>query len=927
MRWRRHGPLLVVLGLLGVAASPAAQSPTTIAWELAADHDRPGIVWELETASGVVACVSPQVLPDRRTCQATFARTADQTIRLRGALEGVVGEWSAAVLAPAIPIGQAPGVVTITHVGPVAGGGPQPVSQWTYRTGSFVSAGDASGGALAIDDPIGGAPGDLYEYAVYMEDAGVTSTPPAGFVLAYRAVNPGALTLEVWRKIAGLSEPSSYTWTPSGTVWRAIIGRAFTGGTVLWPMLDGPARMNQGDAAVAATAPSLVTSGTNRLLSVVGASLSGGLAYQSGPASNTRGSLGSLGPMLDGAIASPGATGTTDITFGTQTYAAGSAAYISDLDLAVPVTVYPTVSVLDQLTLAVPWPVPPAVGDLAIVAVTGQNEFYNTLLSPSHEVTDAYGNTWTIVGLQNGPTTGGSRQAAFFAWSIIETTDPSFVATVAFRDAFDFEVGDLRATPITIAAGQFDAANPINASGGAQATSGATTPPAVALTNDAPGDAITLGVLIQSFADGTVGAGSGWQAIEGLDDVHGLIVADGDGDPLWAALGFDSNQWTASGIVINGPTEGGGPAEYAIVGSGGLATSGAAPILRGRAHAMTSGVQVSAVAPLLRGRVQAATGGLTLSAAETPRRGRAHTPAGGATVGGAATLVRGAARLGTGALDLDGSALVRRDRVQASAGGVTASGAAALTRGQVLGATGSAAAGGAATITTSHGTQEFAWTATGGASVAGASDLVRGAIRLATGVVSSSGSADTARGRVALGEGGVSLAGAAGLLRERVQVGAGVAVCGGAATITTTQAGSHTVVGAGGVSVTGAAGLTRGPRQIGSGQAVIGGGAALARGRVTTTSGVVTLDASAAVHRGRAVVPSGGGVLSGAAPVVRSAGVLPASGLTLGGSAGITLVYPSAFVAASLTPTTVRIHLGGGLSPSPRLGGSLLVRR
>lgn len=211
------------------------------------------------------------------------------------------------------------------------------MSQWTYRAASFVSAGNGAGDSLAVNKPVGTAQGDLIVIGSYWEADTQTITPASGFTEAGVIDNAGAFQLQVWYKVAGSSEPATYTFTPSvNGQWRTLIGVAYSGGTGSGPWQDGSATTNQGDVVLvsAQTAPSLTTGGANRLLVYGYGNFSGTNATSlTGAASNLRVSVGGL-TIGDAAIAAASATGTTAPAGGpgSETFAAMHVAFISDTD-------------------------------------------------------------------------------------------------------------------------------------------------------------------------------------------------------------------------------------------------------------------------------------------------------------------------------------------------------------------------------------------------------------------------------------------------------------------------------------------------------------------------------------------------------------------------------------------------------------------
>jgi hypothetical protein len=206
------------------------------------------------------------------------------------------------------------------------------MSQLTYRSGSFVTAGAGFGDAVTINKPTGTASGDLIVFGSYWETDTNDVTPPAGFRSAKRQVNTGSHGIELFWKLAGSSEPTTYTFTPSVLFkWRAVAGASYSAGTGVGERVDITGGQ-QLDSATSAQhlAPSVTTLGIDRLVVALCGDILTNVTGSTGSASNFRGETGGLG-FADGVQASTGATGTTEFTGGgTSDYCALTTAFISD---------------------------------------------------------------------------------------------------------------------------------------------------------------------------------------------------------------------------------------------------------------------------------------------------------------------------------------------------------------------------------------------------------------------------------------------------------------------------------------------------------------------------------------------------------------------------------------------------------------------
>lgn len=203
-----------------------------------------------------------------------------------------------------------------------------------YRAASFQSAGNSSSGSRAINKPAGGASGDIFVTAIYLEtDTNTITGVPAGWGLLGSIANTGLFTLRVYALRAGGSEPATYTWTFNVAGWNTLTTVAYSGGTGTGTLLDLAAG-SQGDAVGlgSQTAPSITTTGAARMVVFAYGNFTGdNTASMSGFCANWRGSFG--GNTIGDAVKTvAGATGTSvpGGSLGTEDYAALHAAIISD---------------------------------------------------------------------------------------------------------------------------------------------------------------------------------------------------------------------------------------------------------------------------------------------------------------------------------------------------------------------------------------------------------------------------------------------------------------------------------------------------------------------------------------------------------------------------------------------------------------------
>lgn len=203
-----------------------------------------------------------------------------------------------------------------------------------YRSGSFVSAGNASGGDLSLTKPTGTADGDIVVIVVYFEPDTCAISISTGGWATLSIANTGAFNLKAFWKYAS-SEPASYTLSNdvAGNQWRTAVGVAYSGGTGSGTLLD-VSSTGQADGVIASsqTAPSVTTTGTNRMIVYgYGNFSSTNISTMAGFCTNLRGSFGGVA-IADALQATASATGTSrpNAGPGTEDYAAMHVALISD---------------------------------------------------------------------------------------------------------------------------------------------------------------------------------------------------------------------------------------------------------------------------------------------------------------------------------------------------------------------------------------------------------------------------------------------------------------------------------------------------------------------------------------------------------------------------------------------------------------------
>jgi hypothetical protein len=119
---------------------------------------------------------------------------------------------------------------------------------------------------LTINVPAGTVANDVMIAAVAVQPSTTVVTPPAGWTLI-RQINNGVATtnsLYIYRRVAGGSEPASYTWTPAGLAYAAGGIQSFAGVDTTTPI-----DVENGAATVSAlthATPSVVTTVANTMV-------------------------------------------------------------------------------------------------------------------------------------------------------------------------------------------------------------------------------------------------------------------------------------------------------------------------------------------------------------------------------------------------------------------------------------------------------------------------------------------------------------------------------------------------------------------------------------------------------------------------------------------------------------------------------------
>jgi PKD repeat protein len=91
-----------------------------------------------------------------------------------------------------------------------------------------ASSASTNGSSLTINRPAGTAANDVMIASVSVRPPSATIGAPAGWTLVRRIDNGTQISLAVFRKLAGSSEPASYTWDVTGATWAVGGIQSFT---------------------------------------------------------------------------------------------------------------------------------------------------------------------------------------------------------------------------------------------------------------------------------------------------------------------------------------------------------------------------------------------------------------------------------------------------------------------------------------------------------------------------------------------------------------------------------------------------------------------------------------------------------------------------------------------------------------------------
>ena len=165
-----------------------------------------------------------------------------------------------------------------------------------------------------MSKPSGAAAGDLLLATLEVDEDPAPVTPPAGWTLLQDTVGAGgtgnAFHTQVWWKLAGSSEPSSYTWTVSGSPWVDVGLLDYKNVNQTNP-IDVSAARDAGTTKTPVT-PSVTASGANELVVALFVNFDSG-SWTAGSSMTKRYDFDS-NEAQDALQAASGATGTKTAT-------------------------------------------------------------------------------------------------------------------------------------------------------------------------------------------------------------------------------------------------------------------------------------------------------------------------------------------------------------------------------------------------------------------------------------------------------------------------------------------------------------------------------------------------------------------------------------------------------------------------------------
>jgi hypothetical protein len=297
--------------ITGLAAGAISATGATIGWTT----DRPAdtqIAYGTTTAYGSTSplnatrTLSHSVVLTGLTPNTAYHVRADSRD-----LQGTLAQSSDLVFTTAAPPPPTPTPTPTPTPAPTPAPTPTPppgAVAPAYRSSTTVING------FTVGRPAGTTAGDLLLAALEVDEDPMTITAPAGWTLLLDTLagpaTSSAFHAVVYYKVAGASEPASYTWTVPSGAYTDIAVLAYSGVSTTNP-IDVAAGRDAGVVATATT-PSLTTTAPNDLLVAVFIDFNYG-SYAAGTGLTRRLNFDSVS-VQDMAQAAAGATGTKSAT-------------------------------------------------------------------------------------------------------------------------------------------------------------------------------------------------------------------------------------------------------------------------------------------------------------------------------------------------------------------------------------------------------------------------------------------------------------------------------------------------------------------------------------------------------------------------------------------------------------------------------------
>ncbi|HEX9730119.1 MAG TPA: hypothetical protein VGA37_16605, partial [Gemmatimonadales bacterium] len=410
-----------------------------------------------------------------------------------------------------------------------------------------------AGANLTINKPTGTVQDDVMIASVAVRPSSSTITPPTGWTLIRTDTWDSGITeiLSTYRKVAGASEPASYSWGLTASTGAVGGILSFSGVDTTTPIdVSNGQQVNTGDDVAA---PSVTTTVANTMLVTAHAVTSSGTsgsawtpptgmteAVDVSSSSGTGGESIELNYVLQ---ASAGATGTKTATMSAHDDAGGAAQIIALRPEFSIGTVACTSAGGANSTLDLPGV--NLSGRNAVVVFVGYNN--DNLETVTSVVIDPGGASQTSMGAAL-TTINNSDDARIYIFGLVNPPQGSFTIRVTFSAALATGRGsNVCAYPLT----GVDTANPF----GTPATNQADSATGNVTVPSAAGELVLAGIAGETIGTSTVAS----PAIEDADvqggsgsTIHHLATAHRDGAAPnvtfnWSHL---NDHWTAAGISV-----------------------------------------------------------------------------------------------------------------------------------------------------------------------------------------------------------------------------------------------------------------------------------------------------------------------------------------------------------------------------------------